>query len=489
MLTLVAVIGVAISAVVFLYVGFSQHRRTRTLGDLIPIQRGFRAAVRSEAEFSTTTVATTISLATVVMAYFELASYMGAWLLWTVITTAAGLFVVRQVADRIRDRLRSYGTRIPTLHEFLATEFGARPLAVMGASATSLGYLGAFGVELSVGSRLFAGLVPDVPNWAVVVALASIGVAYTAAGGFRAVVITDRIQMGAIWLLIMVLGVFYAAVATQNGGIGASLAKLDPTVRNLSWRDGLGAFLLGILVINVPTYVADMGMWQRVTSLQNLASSRSALLRSTASAGVSWGLLAALAILAPIVITPVSGVNPLVTLLQSLPARHPWGSAVLLVSIIGLYAAMMSTASTELIVVSHTVHEDLLRGGRAGSSKMPPGRARLILVALGGVSVLVVEGLSRAGFTIADLVFAVYGAQLSLCPPVFAALFLPRDSLGRLRRAAFWAIGAGFLSGWASALAGKAIGSANLVFLAPVVSLLVSGTILGAGKLTKRPVS
>jgi Na+/proline symporter len=484
-LTVVTLIGVGIAAIVCLVIGIRVRTNAKSAADLLPMRRGHQAAINSAQEFSAATVATTISLATVVLAYFELAAYMGTWLLWTALTTACGIFMVYLVSSRIRDRLGSYGARIPTLHEFLATEFGAPSLAVVGALATSLGFLGAFGVELSVGSRLFAALVPGAPTWIVVAVLAAIGVSYTALGGFRAVILTDRLQMAAIWVFIAALSLYYGVVIATGEG---SRGRLDPAVYDFSGRDGLIPFLVGIFILNVPTFVADMGMWQRVTSLRERQESARALSRSAVGAAVSWGLLAGLAILVPLVVNSVEGTNPLLSLLQSL-ATSGWGSIVLGVTVLGLFAAMLSTASTQLIVVSHTIHEDLIGRKALTAPKLDLRgeiwRVRLLLVITAVLAIGVVELLTAAGFSIADLVFAVFGAQLSLCPPVFAALLLPRPRLHELRNHAMIGVVAGFVLGWVAAFAGKATGNGNLVFLSPAVSLVVSLVVLATGLLRR----
>jgi sodium/pantothenate symporter len=419
------------------------------------------------------------------MAYFELAGFFGPWLLWTVLTTTGGLLAVRFVANRIAAKLSAYGSRIPTLHEFIGVEFDSRTLILVGAAATSLGYLGAYAVELTVGSRLFAMLVPGVPEWLAVVVLAAIGLTYTAAGGFRAVVLTDRLQMATISLFIAALCAFFAITLTHGAGITASWSALPVLARTFAWRDGLGAFLLGVFVINVPSYVSDISMWQRVSSMREPSQLRSGLARSALSATVSWGLLAALAILAPAVAPAVRDLHPVASLLVAIAStRGVLATAILFVAVAGLFAAMMSTASTLLVAVAHTVFEDVLSKDahstddeRADSSHtLRSARVVILGAAIGAVAV--VELLSYAHFTIADFVFAIYGAQLALFPPVCAALYVRRDRLRGLSRWATAAIGLGFAFGWTAALYGKFAQADTLVFLAPVVSLSTSALLL-----------
>lgn len=171
-MTIVVLTALLLAFVVYLWVGIYLGRRTRDVADLLPLEFSKQACVRSSAEFSASTVATTISLATVVMAFFELASRLGLWLFWTVITTSAGLLVVRLMAKKIWQRMLLYDHR-PTLLEFLGTEFSSEALAYVGAICASLGFLFAFAVELTVGSKFFAALIPGIPTWSVVIVLST----------------------------------------------------------------------------------------------------------------------------------------------------------------------------------------------------------------------------------------------------------------------------------------------------------------------------
>ena len=283
------VAAVLLSTIICLLLGYYQKRRTRTLGDLIPVQRGKEASVRSGVEFSSATVAATVSLATVIMAFFELASSMGTWLLWTVVTTSAGILAVRFAAPSIIRKLAAYGNHIPTLHEFLGTEFASSRLALIGALATTMGYLGAWAVELTVGSRLLAGLGIPLPPWVVVVFFTVVGIAYTAMGGFRVVILTDRIQMIAIWLSLAAFSVYLFTTALSSGGFAVTLGRLPHAAWDFSARDGLLAFVLGIAVINVPSFVSDQAMWQRVSSAREPSTISRGLAWSSVSAGITWG--------------------------------------------------------------------------------------------------------------------------------------------------------------------------------------------------------
>ena len=115
--------------------------------------------------------------------------------------------------------------------------------------------------------------------------------------------------------------------------------------------------------------------------------------------------------------------------------------------------------------------------------------SRSLLIGAALVSVMVVQVLIAVGFSIADLVFAVFGAQLGMVPAVVLALYGRAETLQRLGGWATLAVGAGFAAGWASAGFGKLWNDSNLIFLSPVVSLGVSSVILMCGLITRSGIS
>jgi Na+/proline symporter len=370
-------------------------------------------------------------------------------------------------------------------------EYDSRVLSYVGAVFTSLGFLGAFAVELTVGSRLFAALVPEVPSWTVVTVLSLVGFVYTAFGGFRAVIVTDRIQMGSIWLLLVALPVYYVVWIVGHGGWAHNFAKIPAGTLDLSYSDTLVTFIVGIFIMNVMTYISDMSIWQRIAGAKRPETVTAGLWSSVSGSAATWSLFAVLACFVFMIVTPQEGRNPLFSLLETIGhTKGPLAAGILFIACLGLYGAMLSTASTQLIAVSHTLYEDVFSRLRKYPlaerllMKKELGFSRTILVLAAVFSTLLVHVLSKE-FSIAEMVFAIYGAQVGLCPLVIAALFLPQERLTRLSAWAAVAVSAGFIAGWEAALLGGYTENTNLVFLAPVFSLAVSTTFLCVGMLLR----
>lgn len=483
-MTTPVLVALAISIILYLAIGFWYSLRVQGLADLLPLLHGRNARVNNHREFSASTVAATISLATVVVAFYELVPTLGLWLLWPAITTALGLFVFSVLAQRIWLKMSDYSYR-PTLHAYLGTEFDSKGLAFIASLATAIGYLSAFAVELTVGSRFLAGLLPEIPQFFTVVVIAFVSFIYTGLGGFRVVVVTDRIQMWFIWILIVAMSVFYCVTASHHG-IELSIHRIPASLRTVSWSGNLVPFILGIAIMNLLTFVSNMGLWQRIAGAQEPSVVVKGMWSSVIGAGTSWSLLALIALGSFMFVTRNVNENLLVTMLKFMHSTL-LGQAVIFCVVLGLYGAMLSTASTQLIAVSHTLYEDVFAPFRhievhqRADMKIEALRSRVILVTSALLAIAAVELLRVFGFTVADLAFAVYGAALGLVPPIFLTLFVSRRVTQKLSRYAILAIVLGFISCWGAAGFGRLHNNANLVFLSPIVSTLVASAIMLIG--------
>jgi Na+/proline symporter len=482
-------LALGLSIILYLALGLRYSALVHGLGDVLPLLFGRNARVDNYREFAASTVAATISLATVVVAFYELVPSLGLWLLWTAVTTAAGLIVFSALVGRIWQKMSAYDYR-PTLHAYLGTEFGSGRLAVVASVCTAIGYLSAFAVELTVGSRFLSGLIPQIPQLLTVILIAVISFVYTSLGGFRVVVVTDRIQMWFIWLLIGSMGAYYVFAASRNGW-PLSLHRIPIDLRTFTWNKGLLPFVLGIAVMNLLTYVSNMGLWQRVAGSQRPEVATRGMFSSVFVAAASWSLLVLTAVGAFMFVKMIPGENLLVTVLKSMQGSL-FGKSVIFFVVLGLYGAMLSTASTQLIAVSHTIYEDIIARFRKAdvheraNLRIEAFWSRLVLVICAVIAVGVVECLRFWGFTVADLAFSVYGAALGLVPPIVLTLFLPRNVTQRLSVAATCAVTFGFLSCWGAASYGRATGNANLVFLSPIVSTVSASLIMAVGILVVR---
>lgn len=489
-MSVIVLSAIIISIILYVGIGVFYGKNVFNIADILPIIKGRTARVKDDGEFSASTVATSISLATVILAFFDLVPSVGVWLFWAVITTSLGFLLFAVLSRRIWSRLLQYNHR-PSLHEFLGTEFNSKNLWVVASLCTSIGYLCMFATELTVGAEFLNGLVQTIPIWLIVVIIATVSFVYTSIGGFRVVVVTDRIQMWFIWGILLSLLLYFSIRTLSHGGFEFLQTSIPRNVINISWSKNLLPFILGLLTMNLFTYITNMALWQRVAGTEDPETVIKGMRKSVLQSALSWGLFVVIAIGAYTVAKPSPGTNFLITTMNNIYFSQG-GKIVLFIVTLGLYAAMLSTASTQLIAVSHTIYEDIIGPFRKKSleeriksnKELKYSRIIVMLSSIGAIGV--VEILKYGGFSIADLAFSIYGAALSLAPAILFALFFKRQRLIKLSSWATLSVILGFVSAWAAAIYGNYILSpknGNLVFLSPVFGLCVSALVLLIGML------
>ena len=481
----IVLISMATASALFLGIGLFHRTKTKSLGDMLPMVFGKHANILNSQEFNFSVTSSSISLATVLLFFYSAVGSLGPWLFWCAITTMAGIFLVAKLSKQIWGKMNTYDHR-PSLHEFLGTEYNSKYVLTAGAVCTVLGYLGVFGLELYIGSLFISALIPSVPFWTIVIGVTAIGFAYSAVGGFRSVIVTDKLMMWLIWSFIIALLSFFFYVLTI--GEAANLNSIPTHVSSLQWSNNLVSFLVGILVINSAMFVVSMSIWQRISGSQQRSIAVNGLWRGGLQTGITWSLLIILAILTYSVITPDgSDKNILAQLLEHISLNYGLAGKVIIgITALGVLSSQLSTASTQLISTAHALYEDLY--SRYKQSKTPILNrvqsakelriSQLLLVFAAILSIIVVGGLSSLGFDVVDLAFALYGTQLSLFLPVVLSLLLERKTLHLLSNSATMAVVVGIFLGLTAAVIGKIVGLQDLVFLAPLFSIGSSSIIM-----------
>lgn len=486
---LIVILGFGVSLFLYLAIGWYFKNSTKSLGDMLPLVFGKQAKVNSSSEFSASTAATSISLATVVMFFFEQIENLGSWLFWCAGTTAIGIYLVQRLSPKIWKKMDSYKFR-PSLHEFLGTEYDSQKLAIIGSIVTILGYLGTFGLELYIGSVFFSGLLPSVPQWLVVVIISIVGFTYIALGGFRVVIITDKIQMKFIWLMIIIL-LSFSIFRMSSFGMSDALNNIPNTVFLPNFIPY--PFLLGILVINFAMFLVSMSIWQRISASQNPETATVGLWKGTLQTVSSWSLLIIAASLTFFFVNPIEGENLLLTFLNYLgDSQGVVGLIIVFVVVLGLFGSQLSTASTVLVATAHTLYEDIVSKIRKSSleerlsNRQELNLSRVILTISAILAIIIMSILSSLGFDILSLAFIVYGGQLSLFAPILLSLYLERNDLKIISNYALTAVVLGLLFGWSSAALGKICSAQNLILLSPVISLVVSSLVMVIGRIISK---
>jgi Na+/proline symporter len=461
--------AILLPAILYFYKSWRARSEITGLADFFPLKREYSAR-----QFRSTTVAAGMSLATVMIAFINLAPLLGISLMISVITFCLSFvflyFCIPSIMNSNKHNLSVQG--------FLGKAYGSKAVKRTALTFSLLGYLSIFSMELLVGVTVLS---PFLGQWVLAFAVVYLVflVVYSMVSGFKAVVATDIWQLRFIILSIVALGIHLCVSASRAA---TSVSFIDATRLVFGdWRAPL-SFCLGIAIMNLPAPISDAGTWQRLCAAKDAKTARSGLLQVIALFLVLWSALVLLgnyftAAGVFSIETIQSHGSLMAAITTSMAAGGVLNSLLLFVFILGLFSAMISTADSLLIVASQIFSMDLLSlHADSPVVKAHPLRAtRLSMAVMAVVSFSIFVLFHMIKFDVVQLVFAIYGAQLALFPSVFAALFLSRRiNLLKARHAALLSIAVGFSLAWAFALYGKFAGSMDCQFYAPVAGFVGS---------------
>jgi Na+/proline symporter len=205
------------------------------------------------------TIASGIVGGGVILVFPEYAFKYGLSALWIVAGIFAGtlctLFVARAFKP-LADRQKFY-----SLPDFYLFNWGRRAgfLATLAVVLWTLGFI----VLQLICSGLLLRQMTGLPYWAGVAIAAATVASYLITSGFRAVVLTDLFQYGALLLLLFIL---FPIALVKVDLFSAYRVALK---QSLDWGDAIGFFLLGGLNV-----VVGADLWQRIYAAKSPSHAR-----------------------------------------------------------------------------------------------------------------------------------------------------------------------------------------------------------------------
>jgi len=292
----------------------------------------------------------------------------GAWLLAIPWLLVLALFAL------LAPRLRSH--RAFSQGELFGRLYGAglRRLTVAVLIVVFLSWCGA---EIAAAGELLAPIVATPPAL-VMAAIAALVAAYTWAGGFRSVVVTDVIQFALIVAFFLVVGARALGPAPETVAVRSWWALPGPTPSVIAIT----------LVAYVTGWLAEADIWLRLTAARSDAHARLALAVTGAASALFVIALPALLAARARTLFPDPAALEGPVLGSLLAALLPEGLHVALLG--GLAAVALSTVSTTANVVALTAARDGLRSaaGEAGDLRVARWASALAVAAALGVAYL-----------------------------------------------------------------------------------------------------
>ena len=344
----VAIAIVVVAAVAFVAAGVLSVRRYR-----LNIEEYLVARSSARAPVATATLVASVIGAWILFSPAEAGTWAGIIaLIGYGIGQAAPLAAFVVLGPRMR-RLMPDGH---SLTEYVWHRFG--PAMYVFALIVILFYMFIFLSAELTGFALAFNIVADTPLGVTAVIVGVLTVAYTAYGGIRASIFTDRIQFAIILPLLLLA---FVVAVVQLGGFGAALEPVradNPQLLALDHRPGL-EFGLTLIVAILAANMFHQGFWQRVYT----ARDDRALRRGFAVAGaavipiiVIAGLLGVMAVGKGLVGDDAPASVALFSLVQEV--MPTWAVvAVLLLALV----LVMSSLDTLLNGIASAVTSDLAR--------------------------------------------------------------------------------------------------------------------------------
>lgn len=466
------VIGaVLLPAILYFIQAWREEKNISDIADFFPLRRRI-----SSGEYRSTTLAAGMSLATVIIAFVNLAPMLGITLFVSVLSFAFSFLVLYPCVGRIMDS----NPRNDTIQTFLGKAYDSIHVRYIALFFSLIGYISIFSMELLVGVTVLEPFLGDNVLVFALLYLVFI-IVYSLMSGYRAIIATDKWQLRFIIASIVAILLFAVSqLHTAEGEI--SNAQIFGKITG-SWVTSW-PFIIGIIIMNLPAPISDAGTWQRLCSTRDKKTAKKGLLQVVPLFAVLWAAFVLIGCYYNQIAITSYGFDPtkgslVASIMTSLGSGDWWYMLLLFVFTLGLFSAMISTADSLLIVAGQILSIDILglqpkRANVANTMK----KARIAVAAIALLSFTIFTIFKLIDFNVVQLVFAIYGAQLAMFPAVFAALFLrSRIDLTGARWAAMLSVLAGFVGGWGSAIYGKMSGNANWLYNAPVTALTTSALI------------
>lgn len=344
----------------------------------------------------------------------------GSWLLFSGLVGAwlSAVFII----PRVKRIDRKHG--MLTYPDFLAYRYG-RPVALLAALISGIGYLGFTGAQVLAGAKLMAGTVlPDAvwgfePLHFALVVMGTVIVLYTVLGGIKAVIYTDTVQ----WIVLFGGLLIFALPAAlwKIGGFKALVAALPPGhlgLANVGW-----ATLVNWMVTIIPIWLVGMTLYQRMYACRDERDAKRAwflagLFEYPAMAFIGVGL----GVCGRALFSDIEAEMAVPLLIKTV---LPVGLTGIVVA--AYFSAVMSTADSCLMASSGNLVNDLLAklGRGSWSTRKHVVVSQVTTLVIGVLSIL----LALQFRTVLDGIMHAYAFMVAgLSVPTFGAFFWRRSS-------------------------------------------------------------
>lgn len=380
-----------------------------------------------------------------VLAFSERATGESAWLLlgftgfvfatglsgiWVAVGIASGIiFAWLFLARTFMKEADQYN--VLTLPDYLAVKFGKKANAIRWLATILIASFFMFyvGAQLAgAGKLFFTTFEIDTSIGIVIATLIILATAYF--GGFLSVVWTDMVQSVMMLVTLCVLPIVAFFYIHMHGlSIGESLLSAGPTFN--SWIGGTTGFALGVLFFNNFSWFFGYLGGQPQLSARFMAMKNDKETKQGIVVGIIWTVLAytgafLIGIAAITMYRQGSFVDVETVLPHMIMDLMPSWIAGLLLA--GIMAAIITTANSQLMVVTSSISEDIIHKtlGVKITDKQLVTLSRIVILAIGIIGMIIALTSDSLLYLVVSWAWAGVGGTLS--PAILMTFFWKRYS-------------------------------------------------------------
>lgn len=343
---------------------------------------------------------------------------------------AIGLIILAIFARRIKQAADKH--HCDTIDDLIGARFG-RPGQIITVILNMMIFLAILAAQF-VAMSAFLVVFTDIQSQAAFYIAAAVVIIYTAASGFKGVLLTDFWQF--IILSISAISIFLLLTVKRDP---AAISSLDP-----KYFTGMGygaAFVIGVVFLFPLTLLCRSDMWQRISSAKDHKVARNAFYITAPILLIFYLILTTIGIYARAGLGPgqradISGFVHFLNIVRA--TNFPgWASQLFLsVMALGVFAALLSTADSYINIVAVSVSKVLRRRswtefeanvdaeGEASANEQTILRnTRALAVVFGVLAVILAKALPN----IVDLIVAAASVLMVLLPVVLVAIFSKKE--------------------------------------------------------------
>lgn len=447
---IIALIGMAISVLMFVYLGLQDSSKAISIEQVLLANRS-----ASSTQFGASFAAASTSLATVIIFFISYSSFFGISLLWCGGTYLVGQVIFLRFMKGVNIDTSSLTTNADFVFHHMDLKRTAQIIAIMTASSFILILF----LELYIGSEIISYYLTGMGTVGKAISYFSLGaivIIYVRLGGLKVVFRTDVWQLSVMIVACIAL-LLFAFLYSPIPSVKSS--PTSPPFFATATNSQLLVFMLWILILNFTLPFTQLSSWQRLAATKSIDEAWSGLRRSAPSFLVIWMIpVFALVILNSKGVTPGS-LSDLFDVLRS--SGSGYSNILYPLIFVGFASALFSTADTALVALQFSLSDSATFGNRLRA--MDEVQLRRVLtfstfLIIAALSLIYGMAVVDLGSWFIPLVYTIF-SQLSVVAPQVVYSML--EASGKIQDRKF----------------GKLSDKVNMTFMLLAWSILILATI------------